>query len=130
MDKNFKVVVIDDNKEMAGAIRQLLEVRGIAVLGANNGRSGLDLVDKEKPDMIILDIVMPDMDGRDVLTLLKSSDQTKNIPVILLTGRDEKFDKNYGIKLGAYDYVSKPYDSAILLKHINDISEKKNLGEL
>ena len=127
---DIKIVVIDDNKELADTIKHFLQMRGFIVISAYGGKSGLEAVKKEKPDLIILDIMMPDMDGRDVLVNLKRGNETKDIPVIILTGKDEQFDREYGIELGAYEYITKPYDSNALLRQVNSILGKKKTGEL
>lgn len=127
---NIKIVVIDDNKELADTIKHFLQMRGFIIMSAYGGKSGLEIVKKEKPDLIILDIMMPDMDGRDVLVNLKRNNETKDIPVVILTAKDEQFDREYGIELGAYEYITKPYDSNALLRQVNSILGKKKTGEL
>ena len=125
-NKKFKITVIDDDKEFTETIKEFLESRGFSVACAYGGRAGMDIIKKYQPDIVILDIGMPDMDGRDVLVKLKKDNGTKNIPVIILTGRgDEQYDRSYGIELGAEEYISKPYDSAILLRQVNNILSKK-----
>lgn len=130
MEEKVKILVIDDNKEIVNAVKQLLEVRGFIIQSAYGGKEGLELIKKEKPDIIILDIMMPDIDGRDVLIALKKSEETKNIPVIMLTAKIEQFERQYGMELGAYEYVPKPYESDVLLRHIKTIIDKKRKGEL
>lgn len=123
--KKIKVAVIDDNRGLVDTIRQFLEDRDFDVSAAYGGKSGLEIIKNDKPDVIVLDIMMPDMDGRDVLVELKRSDATKDIPVIILTGKEEQFDRSYVIELGAHEYVTKPYDSQILLRQINNVLTKK-----
>ena len=123
-DHKYTIAVIDDERDLAGVIRDFLESRNFDVKVACNGQQGLDLVRAEKPDLVILDIMMPVMDGRDVLIALKKDDATKNIPVIMLTAKDDQFERNYGLDLGACEYITKPYDSAILLRQVNKVLSK------
>lgn len=125
MNKRYKIAVIDDDKELCGTIKAFLEGRGFFVLCAYGGMAGFELVKNNLPDVVILDITMPDMDGRDVLVKIKQDQATKAIPVIILTGRGEQYDRSYGIELGADEYIPKPYDSSILLRQVNSILEKK-----
>lgn len=123
-ERRYKIAVIDDEKDLAGAISDFLSSRNFNVKVAYNGRNGLDLVREEKPDLVILDVMMPLMDGRDVLAALKKDDTTKNIPVIMLTAKSDQFDREYGLSLGAYEYITKPYDSTILLRQVNNVLSK------
>lgn len=125
-----KVAVIDDERDLVETIKNLLESRGFAVSVAYDGKSGLELVKSEKPDIVILDITMPLMDGRDVLVQLKKSNDTKDIPIIMLTARGEQYDRTYGLELGADEYLPKPYSGRVLLRQIDHILEKKNKKEL
>lgn len=120
----YKIAVVDDEKDLAGAIRDFLSSRDFDVKVAYNGQHGLDLVRTEKPDLVILDVMMPLVDGRDVLLALKKDDATKDIPVIMLTAKSDQFDREYGLSLGAYEYITKPYDSTILLRQVNNILSK------
>ena len=128
--KKIKVAVIDDNQGLVQTIKSFLEMRNFIVNVAYGGRSGLEIIKKDSPDVIVLDIMMPDMDGRDVLIKLKDNKDTKDIPVIILSAKDEQFDRDYGIELGAYEYVTKPYDSNILLRQIANVLNKKGKGKL
>jgi DNA-binding response OmpR family regulator len=116
--KRYKVSVIDDEKELVDAIKQLLEPRDFSVSYAYGGRTGLEVIRSERPDVVILDINMPDMDGRDVLYAMKQDAAICDIPVIMLTARGEQLDKDYGLELGAQDYLVKPYDGLVLLRYL------------
>jgi len=124
-NQKIKIAVIDDEKDLVSVIKEFLEYRGFIVSFAYGGIKGLEIIKKEKPDVIVLDIGMPDMDGRDVLIKLKKDPETKNIPVIILTGRDGQYDRDYGLELGAYEYITKPYDGDMLLRQIKNVLEKK-----
>jgi len=125
MEKKHKIAVIDDDKGLCETIGSFLESRGFIVIFAHGGKDGFELVKKDIPDIVILDITMPDMDGRDVLIQMKKDAATRGIPVIILTGRGEQYDRSYGIQLGADEYISKPYDSSLLLHHVQNILAKK-----
>jgi len=125
MDKRHKIVVVDDDVGLCETIKSFLEVRGFSVVCAYGGKSGFDMIKENMPDVVILDIGMPDMDGRDVLVRMKKDDATKAIPVIILTGRGEQYDRSYGIQLGADEYIPKPYDSSILLRQVTNILDRK-----
>ncbi len=122
--KKIRVAVIDDDAGLVATIQSFLESRGFTVSCAYGGTSGIELVRQEKPDVVILDITMPDKDGRDVLIELKKNPDTKNIPVIVLTGKGEQFERDYGIDIGADDYIAKPYDSYMLLRAVNHAAQK------
>lgn len=123
-NKKTKITIIDDEKSLVDTIKSFLEERGFEISVAYDGKSGLETIEKVKPDLIILDIMMPNMDGRDVLARIKRDVELKRIPVIMLTVRSEQFDRTYGLKLGAHEYISKPYDSYRLLRQINNILKK------
>ncbi len=124
-DKKFKVTVIDDEKALVKIVKDFLEPRNFQVSFAYDGRSGLDIVKKEKPDVVILDISMPVVDGRDLLVSLKKDSNTKNIPVIVLTGKEDKYDRSYILELGAYEFIPKPFDGQVLLRQIKNVLEKE-----
>lgn len=122
----FKIAIIDDERDLVDTITSLLEARGFQIVKAYSGKSGLDLVHTENPDLVILDIMMPDLDGRDVLIKLKNDPSTKTIPVIMLTARKEDFERDYGMEIGADDYISKPYDGPSLIDSIKKMLKKQN----
>ncbi|MFH1380772.1 MAG: response regulator [Candidatus Omnitrophota bacterium] len=125
-----KIVIIDDEKGLADVIRDFLEERGFLVTTAYDGKTGIEAVKEIKPDLVILDILMPEMDGRAVLKKLKKEEDLKDIPVIILSGKTDQFDRGYLLEMGAYEYVTKPYDSYRLLRQINNTLEKKNKGRI
>jgi len=118
--KKTRLMIIDDNRALVEEMKYFLESHGYEVSCAYDGLSGLEAAKKEKPCLIILDITMPKMDGRDVLVGLKKDKNTKDIPVIILTAYfSQQFDVDYGFELGAYDYVTKPFDEILLLRKIS-----------
>ena len=120
---SFSVLVIDDDPNAQELMKKFLIKENYNVLQATSGKDGLDLASKYQPDIITLDVMMPEMDGWEVLSSLQSNDNTKNIPVIMLTMANEP---DIGYSLGATDYLTKPVDwvhlSKILEKH--DIETK------
>ena len=125
-----KITVVDDEEDLVETIKLFLETRGYSVSFAYDGAAGLEVVKKEKPNVVILDIMMPGKDGRDMLKKMKLDEELKDIPVIMLTAKDEQFDRDYVLGLGAYEYVTKPYDSYALLRQIKNALEKKKRNEL
>lgn len=119
-----KITVIDDEKGLVNTIKGLLEERGFSVSFAYDAINGLEVIKKEMPDVVVLDIMMPKKDGRDLLRELKGSAVTKDIPVIMLTAKDEQFDRDDMLAMGAYEYITKPYDSYTLLRQIKNVLEK------
>ena len=103
----YKILVADDEKEIRNLLKLYLENDGFKVVGASTGLEVLDLLDKEKPDMCLLDIMMPDMDG---LTALKNLRQKSNIPVMMITARTADAERILGLNIGADDYICKPFN--------------------
>ena len=114
----FKILVIDDDENAQDMMKRFLEKQDYVVIQAMSGEEGLNLATKENPDLITLDVMMPEMDGWEVLTVLQNNELTKNIPTIMLTMADEP---DLGFSLGATDYLTKPVNweelSGVLIKH-------------
>lgn len=106
-----KILVVDDDKEILFSMSKLLEYDGFHVIQAKDGIEALEQFEKEKPDLIILDIMMPKLDG--VAALMKIR-EVSHIPVIILSAKTQDHDKVYGLTMGADDYISKPYNPAEL----------------
>jgi CheY-like chemotaxis protein len=115
---NKKVLIIEDNFEISENLKELLEIEGYSVHSEENGVDGLSAVDKYKPDLILCDILMPGIDGYEVLEALSKHDLTANIPFIFLTSKSEQEDINKGMKLGATNFICKPFDEHELLNII------------
>ena len=111
--KKNSVLVIDDENSNIMAVTHILSP-DYTVYAAKNGQSGITAAEKYLPDVILLDIIMPEMDGYDAITALKKSDKTQNIPVIFITGLNDPGDEEKGLTLGAVDYISKPFSPAIV----------------
>ncbi len=119
MEKNKTVMVVDDNPDIVTIVKTILEGKGYVVQSAYSGQEVFNLLKEQKPDLIILDIMMPQMDGLEVLTRLKGEASTSTIPVILLTAQVQYEDVLGGYKMGADYYITKPFTSTQLLNGIN-----------
>lgn len=113
-----KILVIEDEPEMRRNLATVLRLEKFQPLTAENGRIGVELAKKEKPDLILCDVMMPELDGYGVLTALRANAETALIPFIFLTAKGEKEDLRNGMNLGADDYLTKPVPKAELLKAI------------
>jgi two-component system, sensor histidine kinase and response regulator len=105
-----KILVVDDQPVNVQLLKRKLEREGIQVIAAYTGQDALDIVPAEKPDLILLDVMMPDMDGMDVCLRLQEKEDTRSIPVIFITARSSKESKLEGLAVGAVDYITKPID--------------------
>lgn len=110
-----KILVIEDVKTESLIIKKILNTMGHIVIDASNGKDGLAVVEKEMPDLVISDIVMPMMDGFQVCRKIKRNAKTKEIPVILVSSKTQDSDKFWGLKQGASSYLNKPIDEAELV---------------
>ena len=109
-DKRSKILLVDDEIDTLLPLKRSLEVEDYIVVGAANGLEALIKAKTEIPDIILLDLMMPEMDGYEVCEKLKKDPVTKNIPVIILTAKDAVRDKVKGLDIGADDYVTKPFN--------------------
>jgi len=119
MELKKTIMVVDDNPDIVGIVKSILMSRGYAVECAYSGPELLGRLDGEKPDLIILDIMMPEMDGFEVLTRLKGAPETSAIPVILLTAKNQYDDALLGYQRGTDYYISKPFTGTQLINGIN-----------
>lgn len=113
-----QVLIIEDNAEIRDNTSEILSLAGYQVLTAHNGKVGVDIALKEKPDLILCDIMMPELDGYGVLHILSKKPETSGIPFIFLTAKTEKSDVRKGMELGADDYLTKPFGDTELLNAI------------
>jgi two-component system alkaline phosphatase synthesis response regulator PhoP len=116
-----RILVVDDEPEIVGILKFRLKSWGFEALSAASGREALKLAEEEKPNLILLDVMMPGMSGFDVLKELKAKEATKGIPVIMITVAAAKHEIDEGIKLGAAYYLSKPYDAQELITRIKEV---------
>ena len=119
-----KVLVIEDEPEMRRNLTTILRLEQFHPLGAENGREGVRLAKQEKPDLILCDVMMPDLDGYGVIAALRDDPETAGIPFVFLTAKGEKPDIRAGMNLGADDYLTKPVAKADLLGAIRSRLER------
>lgn len=115
-----KILVVDDNHEIVDLISEQFKLKGHLVIAANNGQEALAKVYQEKPDLILLDIMMPMIDGYEICKTLKTNDETKHIPVILITVKGNESDIEKGFEVQADGYVVKPFE----IEELAEFSEK------
>ena len=122
-----KILLIEDNPEMRENTTEILELAGYHVFSAVNGKEGVEIAGKEKPDLIVCDIMMPLLDGYGVLHLLSKNEDTAGIPFIFLTAKSERSDFRKGMDMGADDYITKPFDEIELLNAIERRLKKSEM---
>ena len=120
-----KILVIEDQPQMLKNISLILEMEGYEVFGAENGRAGLELIRGQLPDLVICDVMMPEIDGRGVLKDLRADPATATLPFIFLTANGEKADVRQGMNLGADDYLTKPVAREDLLAAVTSRLSRK-----
>jgi two-component system alkaline phosphatase synthesis response regulator PhoP len=116
-----KILVVDDEVYILHILDFSLGAEGFEVITANNGELAIEKAKQEKPDLIVLDIMMPVLDGYETCRRLKREAETKNIPVVLLTAKGRDVDKRLGYEVGAVDYVVKPFSPNRLIERIQEI---------
>jgi twitching motility two-component system response regulator PilH len=116
-----KVLIIDDSPTETYKLSSMLEKSGHQVLSADNGEAGIALAQQELPDVILMDVVMPGLNGFQATRLLSKAPQTAHIPVIIVTTKDQETDRVWGMRQGAKAYLSKPISSALLLDTMNEV---------
>lgn len=123
MDAKMKCILcVEDEPEMIDLIRLILGRRGFEVKGANGGIEGLKMIREEKPDLVLLDLMMPDMDGWEVYQQLKADEATRSIPVIVVTAKAQSIDKVLGLHIARVDdYISKPFSPTELVESLDKV---------
>jgi two-component system, OmpR family, response regulator VicR len=130
-DQNpLTVIYIEDDLEMIDLVVMILQRRGFIVKGAHGGRQGLDMIFAEPPNLILLDLMMPDIEGWDVFQQLKANEVTSNIPVIVITARAQPIDRVLGIHVAKVEeYICKPFRPQELLDSIDRVMSGRNTEE-
>jgi DNA-binding response OmpR family regulator len=116
-----KILLVDDEEDILDFLELILEEQGYSVIKATSGREALAAAQMHRPELILLDIMMPEMDGWEVLKLLKADEEVTHIPVAMLTARTEMKDKIQGLQEGAIDYICKPFATKELLEKLEII---------
>lgn len=116
-----KILVVDDEPNIIKVVESRLSANGYEVIAASDGQLALDLARREKPDLIILDLMLPKIDGFKVCRMLKFDEKYKKIPIIMFTSRAQESDEKLGFEVGADAYITKPYDAEVLLEKIRGL---------
>ena len=116
-----KILIVDDERSIVEAVKYNLEKAGFRTVVAHDGARALELARKELPDLILLDWMLPEIDGLEVCRLLKRDEKTKQVPIVMLTVKAEETDKVLGLEMGADDYVTKPFSPRELVARIKAI---------
>jgi len=125
-----KIVYVEDELEMIDLVKLILSRKGYNVIGAGGGREGLDIIREEIPDLVLLDLMMPDIEGWDVYQQIRADESTKHIPVIVVTAKAQNIDKVLGLHIAKVnDYISKPFSPQDLVASVervlNEVSEEE-----
>lgn len=115
------ILIVDDSPTEANIVRAMLEEAGYEVLWADNADKGIAAATEQQPDLILMDVVMPGMSGFQATRKLTKSPKTQNIPILMLTTKDQQTDQFWGLKNGAKKYMIKPPEKAVLLKEIREL---------
>lgn len=122
--EQVRILVVDDSPTIVEVVKAMLEQAGYEVITATDGLEALNAARKEKPDLIVLDVMLPKMQGYQVCRLLKFDETYQNIPIIMLTAKTEESAKMTGLKTGADEYLTKPVKSDELLNAIRELLNK------
>jgi DNA-binding response OmpR family regulator len=129
-EEKKKVVCIEDEPEMIDLVKLILGRKGFDLIGAMGGREGLEAVRRVKPDLVLLDLMMPDMDGWEVYQQMKADEELSDIPVIVVTAKAQSIDKVLGLHIAKVDdYVTKPFGPQELLQSVERVLSKKEASE-
>jgi len=121
-----KIMIVDDEPDLLEVVKLILESDNYQVVTAGSGQEALDKIEKEMPDLVLLDIIMPKMDGWEVFSRIKSNPKTHEIPVIMLTAKDQRIDKLIGLHVVRVDdYITKPFGRSELLERIKRVLQEK-----
>ena len=123
--KPLKLLIVEDNDLVCSSLSRCAKKMGFEVIVTNDGLHSIKLAESEKPDIIILDINLPGLDGRDVFLVFKERGLTRNAAVVFVSGRYEQCDRRVGLELGADDYITKPFEATRLFRKLRRIWEKK-----
>lgn len=128
-----KILIVDDEKDIVKLLDYNLKKENFRTIAAYNGNKALELAGREHPDVVILDLMLPDVDGLEVCRMLKKDAKTSSIPIVMLTAKGQEADKIVGLELGADDYVTKPFSPRELIARIRAVlrrlKEKERLPE-
>ena len=126
---NAKILIVDDEEDIVELVRYNLTREGFDTLSAVSGETALKLVRNEAPDLIVLDLMLPGVDGLEVTRRLKGDPNLRNIPIVMLTAKGEEADVVSGLELGADDYIVKPFSPKIMIARIKTVLRRQNEPE-
>jgi len=125
MTSKKRILLVDDEADFAELLKSRLEDNNFDVITAYDGEEALEAVEKELPDLIILDIMLPDTSGFDVCRKLKIDEKLKNIPIVILSAKFQPNDIKFGMAMGADGYITKPFEPQVLLEKIRELLNKE-----
>ena len=125
MGKKKKILIADDDTYVHELLTAVLSSNEFDIIHAYDGQETLERVDNEQPDLVVLDIMMPIKDGRDICRDLKKNPRTKDIKILMLSGKDEQLDRIAGFESGADDYIAKPFSPSHVARRIKKMFEKE-----
>lgn len=127
--KRRRILVADDEIYILHILEFSLNLEGYEVISATSGEEALAKAAKERPDLVVLDVLMPQMDGHEVCRRLKTDERTRDIPVIFLSARDSQTDQDLGLRLGAEAYITKPFSPQRLIDTIQNLLDGTQTGK-
>jgi len=125
MEKN-KILIADDDVSVHSFLKDIISFYGFDVIHSYDGQETVECINKEQPDLVVLDIMMPFKDGRDICRDLKKNPKTQNIKILMLSGKSEQSDRIAGLEMGADDYMIKPFSPDHLVSKIKKLLKKKD----
>jgi len=123
-----RILVVDDDKEIVRLVRSYLEKAGYSIMTAYDGETALHTLRRERPDLLILDLMLPDRDGWDLTRLIRADKSLEEIPIIMLTARVEDSDKIVGLEIGADDYITKPFNPREVVARVRALLRRSQRG--
>lgn len=124
-ESNYKILAVDDEPDVLSLLNLMLTSQGYNVVTAADGQEGLEKARTENPNLILLDVMLPKLDGYKIARMLKFDENFKHIPIIMLTAKVQEKDRQTGMEMGADDYITKPFDTAALLEKVKEILNRK-----
>ena len=125
-----RILVVDDDKSIIEIVQAYLEQAGFSVLTANNGTSAMNILRQERPDLLILDLMLPDRDGWDITSSIRRDKRLASTPIIMLTARVDDSDKIVGLELGADDYITKPFNPREIVARVRALLRRRQLDQV
>jgi two-component system phosphate regulon response regulator PhoB len=123
------ILIVEDDRDISELIRFHIEREGYRARESVSGREALEMIRKEHPDLVVLDLMLPDLDGLEICRRMKWDDRTRSIPVLIVSAKGDETDVVTGLELGADDYVSKPFSPRVLMARVKNILRRGNVAE-